>query len=606
MNKELNQIKKIYGEEMMHLCRELFPSLLEQEGVLLNILKSNIAPTRSFATDIKENNLYEEFQSYIYSFTEVEKIKIIKNKNPFELMGEAGYMLYECKSEDDIQSFRKYYSEVKDEVLCTIKNGGRLERCHVFFAVKKNVDQIKREDFKNPKREDEYGTSVISIQFSRGRINTLSIKNRYNHSVPNPDATFSNNLDNIIPGLKHSFEKYYGFHINQNERSEAEFLTDILNYIKGNDGRYYHYNLEINGIYYCENNIIIKDGEVITKYRDNKERYLLIDEFIIDRKNKTICSCVYEKDSFVKSINDVGSIESINVTKNNENKNIDICYSDGKKIKIQVDRNNTIIGYENNHIMKIDNDFLYNNKHLKSISLSRALMIGDNFLYSNNIIEDISLPQALVVGRFFLPDDMQITSISLPNVRAINIGFLQNNERLSDISLPNVQRIGAQFLFYNKGLISISLPKVQIIRDNFLYNNTDLKHISLPNVIIVGNAFLVNNTELKFISLPCAQEIGYSFLYHNVDLEHIEIPRVKTIYSHFLVNNRVLKFIELPHAETIDNYFLPNNSQLVDVLVPLIQGIGQSSLFKRKRLLKKIEKQITINTATEKVLQKVR
>ena len=606
MNKELNQIKKIYGEEMMHLCRELFPSLLEQEGVLLNILKSNIAPTRSFAIDIKENNLYEEFQSYIYSFTEVEKIKIIKNKNPFELMGEAGYMLYECKSEDDIQSFRKYYSEVKDEVLCTIKNGGRLERCHVFFAVKKNVDQIKREDFKNPKREDEYGTSVISIQFSRGRINTLSIKNRYNHSVPNPDATFSNNLDNIIPGLKHSFEKYYGFHINQNERSEAEFLTDILNYTKGNDGRYYHYNLEINGIYYCENNIIIKDGEVITKYRDNKERYLLIDEFIIDRKNKTICSCVYEKDSFVKSINDVGSIESINVTKNNENKNIDICYSDGKKIKIQVDRNNTIIGYENNHIMKIDNDFLYNNKHLKSISLSRALMIGDNFLYSNNIIEDISLPQALVVGRFFLPDDMQITSISLPNVRAINIGFLQNNERLSDISLPNVQRIGAQFLFYNKGLISISLPKVQIIRDNFLYNNTDLKHISLPNVIIVGNAFLVNNTELKFISLPCAQEIGYSFLYHNVDLEHIEIPRVKTIYSHFLVNNRVLKFIELPHAETIDNYFLPNNSQLVDVLVPLIQGIGQSSLFKRKRLLKKIEKQITINTATEKVLQKVR
>ena len=605
MNKELNQIKKIYGEEMMHLCRELFPTILEQEGLLLSILKNNIAPTHSFATDIKENNLYEEFQSYIYSFTEVEKIKIIKNKNPFELMGEAGYMLYECKSEDDIQSFRKYYSEVKDEVLCTIKNGGRLERCHVFFAVKKNVDQIKREDFKNPKREDEYGTSVISIQFSRGRINTLSIKNRYNHSVPNPDATFSNNLDNIIPGLKHSFEKYYGFHINQNERSEAEFLTDILNYTKGNDGRYYHYNLEINGIYYCENNIIIKDGEVITKYRDNKERYLLIDEFIIDRKNKTICSCVYEKDSFVKSINDVGSIESINVTKNNENKNIDICYSDGKKIKIQVDRNNTIIGYENNHIMKIDNDFLYNNKHLKSISLSRALMIGDNFLYSNNIIEDISLPQALVVGRFFLPDDMQITSISLPNVRAINIGFLQNNERLSDISLPNVQRIGAQFLFYNKGLISISLPKVQIIRDNFLYNNTDLKHISLPNVIIVGNAFLVNNTELKFISLPCAQEIGYSFLYHNVDLEHIEIPRVKTIYSHFLVNNRVLKFIELPHAETIDNYFLPNNSQLVDVLVPLIQGIGQSSLFKRKRLLKKIEKQITINTATEKVLKKV-
>ena len=54
MSKELNQIKKIYGEEMMHLCRELFPTILEQEGLLLSILKNNIAPTHSFATDIKK------------------------------------------------------------------------------------------------------------------------------------------------------------------------------------------------------------------------------------------------------------------------------------------------------------------------------------------------------------------------------------------------------------------------------------------------------------------------------------------------------------------------------------------------------------------------
>ena len=38
------------------------------------------------------------------------------------------------------------------------------------------MDEIKREDFTEPMRQDKYGTSVISIQFTRGDINTLSIK----------------------------------------------------------------------------------------------------------------------------------------------------------------------------------------------------------------------------------------------------------------------------------------------------------------------------------------------------------------------------------------------------------------------------------------------
>ena len=59
-------------------------------------------------------------------------------------------------------------------------------------------------------RQDEYGTSVISIQFDRDDTHTLSIKNRYNHKVEKPDATFSNNLNNIVAGLTKSFADYKG------------------------------------------------------------------------------------------------------------------------------------------------------------------------------------------------------------------------------------------------------------------------------------------------------------------------------------------------------------------------------------------------------------
>ena len=148
-----------------------------------------------------------------------------------------------------------------------------------FFAVKTNVDEIKRENFPNPERQDEYGTSVISIQFTKDENCTLSIKNRYNHTVPNPDATFSNNLDNIIFGLTYNFEKYYGF--------KQKYINDfeLKGYVRANDGKYYKYNYEINNIYYCPNNIIIDNFEV---KRLPKEKYLLFDYFILDLQNKRL------------------------------------------------------------------------------------------------------------------------------------------------------------------------------------------------------------------------------------------------------------------------------------------------------------------------------
>ena len=208
ISQDLLEIKKRYGEKMSHLCRVLFPNLLEKEGLLPKLLLEHFNPNHELYQDLLNSNLTVEFRNYIYSLLDIKDNKQIPVlKTPTELLDEAGYILYECKCEEDIQSFRKYYK--KEEELCTFKER-RLAKCYVFFAVKKDVSNIKREDYKEPKREDKYGTSVISIQFTRDMANMLSIKNRYNHTVSNPDVTFSNNLDNIIPGLTASFENTYG------------------------------------------------------------------------------------------------------------------------------------------------------------------------------------------------------------------------------------------------------------------------------------------------------------------------------------------------------------------------------------------------------------
>ena len=146
----------------------------------------------------------------------------------------------------------------------------------------------------------------MGIQFAKTGVSTVSIKNRYNHTVNNPDATYGNNLDKIIPGLTQSFKKLLLERgLNFNDANKEQFC--IPGYTVANDGRYYKYNIEINGVYYCPGNIIIDNGQV-NKLEPEKQE--LIDYFILDKENKTIQ--LYDKnikDSFVDAFDDVKKIE---------------------------------------------------------------------------------------------------------------------------------------------------------------------------------------------------------------------------------------------------------------------------------------------------------
>ena len=119
MQDELKQIKKIYGEDMMHYCRETFPTLLDKKGKLLGILTKTFAPTHSLYKDLKDSNLFDDFKLFINTITfEDEKKLIVVKESPSELLAKVNYDLYECKTEEDIQSFKKYYK--KGEEICTV------------------------------------------------------------------------------------------------------------------------------------------------------------------------------------------------------------------------------------------------------------------------------------------------------------------------------------------------------------------------------------------------------------------------------------------------------------------------------------------------------
>ena len=547
MNKDLKVIKKKYGEGMMHLCRELFPTLLEQEGLLPRLLHDNFKESRSLVKDIIDNNLEEEFKNYIYNQVDVENnYEEVGSKRPEELLKEAGYKLYECHNEEEIQSFRKYYSP--GEALCTF-NGGRLNRCFVFFAIKENVDEIKRENFPKPQRQDEYGTSVISIQFTRDNSHTLSIKNRYNHTVNNPDSTFGNNLDNIIQGLTTSFDKYYGLH-----QSHLQGEFEIPGYVKASDGKFYKYNYEINNIYYCENNVIIDNFEV-KEYPH--EQYVILDYFILDLKNKQIQTYWNDmeiEDSFPKTI---GTIKDIKIENDKDNKNILIKTADSDEVDviITLDKNNKIITYKNNKVENISNSLLRYNRYLTSIELPNVIRIEDNFLSSNILLTSIKLPKVKSIGNRFLASNNSLTSIELPKVKSIGNRFLASNNSLTSIELPNATNIGNKFLECNNSLISIELPNAKIIGDQFLYSNNSLTSVELPNAKIIGDQFLYLNRSLTSIELPNVTSIGDDFLQCNRSITSIKLPNAKSIGNNFLYKNYSLISIELPSAEIVGYAF---------------------------------------------------
>lgn len=659
-NKDLKFIKKQYGEDFMHLCRTLFPTILEKEGMLSDIISSKFAPSHSLYEDMtKDEYFLNNFKNIIYD-TFHDKLKQndeittqIKLKTPEELFDKAGYILYpECKTEKEIQSFRKYWK--KGEELCTFTYGDRLKSCRVWFAIKKNIDEIKREDFNSPQRQDEYGTSAISIQFSRGTNSTLSIKNRYNHTVSNPDATFSNNLDNIIAGLQDSFTRTYAIQTSSNNPKK-----ELPGYVMDKNNKFYKYNVEIHNVYYCDNNVVLKN---FTPINYDKGRYILFEYYLLDLKNKCIINLTQDKnetntDAFINSI---GEIDSVSVIKE-ENHERTIVISPKNNIskevfdiKIKLNKDNNIISYSNANCTEIGESFLPNNKTIKELDLPNVTKINDYFMISNYKLMSLTLPNVEFIGNSFTSDNSYLRTIDLPKVKYIgndfmiwnsrlktinapmleeigdkfltsNFGiekldlpsckkighsFLAMNEDLKELNLPKVKKIDFNFLRYNRNIHKIdfpsleeidsgfimnntdinsaNLPKLKIVGSNFLENNLDLKELNLPSLEIVGYNFLNDNRNLCKLNLPNAKYIGKSFLESNVALKELILPNAKEIDEFCLESNTIINKIDLPNVEQIDGMFLPKNNGITDINLPNVKKIGYKFLFKNEVAIRAI------------------
>lgn len=118
-----------------------------------------------------------------------------------------------------------------------------------------------------PTREDPYGVSSMSVQISRTGTH-VSIKNRYNHTVGNPDNTLDSNLDTVAYGLRQAVYTRVGREdlLSQTNAVPAE------GYITDNEGGLHRYNYEENNVYYGDYEYV--ENSVVTTI--NRSKFVMI------------------------------------------------------------------------------------------------------------------------------------------------------------------------------------------------------------------------------------------------------------------------------------------------------------------------------------------
>jgi len=162
----------------------------------------------------------------------------------------------------------------------------------MIVAVKSNIDKVERS--KNPQREDEYGTSILNIQIARNGSH-MSIKNRYNHTVSQPDSTLNNNLDMLYTGLQGMVLGYYGFASLSSKKAHYNNIVNIGNV-------YLKYHTEHNNIYYGS---FVLDGVNGVRFNDSSRYYVTMGKekdnyykrpLVLDFMNKKAFDVSQDKD----------------------------------------------------------------------------------------------------------------------------------------------------------------------------------------------------------------------------------------------------------------------------------------------------------------------
>ena len=458
--------------------------------------------------------------------------KVQEDKTPYELLKEAGYNAFYADTLKKQNSIQKYFA--KSEELCTFKDAQRYLNYHIIHCVKENVDEIKRENFPHPERQDAYGTSVISIQISK-RGGFIRITNRYNHTIESPDNTFDSNPDNIIEGLSSALEKHFNVSIEQGHVSMPN------GFIFAN-GQILKVNYEWRAIYLGDG-FFSYNGKVIPLQTDYQ---FFAGPYLFDLKRKKVQHFYYRDESFAKILTQEMTDKSVQLRKENEEK---VLLLNGKEFLV-LDKQSR---FKNLTLLRTkylpDETFEYETG-LKKFVAPELETLGDFCFFSASALEEVHMPNLRHMGEKCFGSTGTIDSLVFEKLKSMGRGcFCLTGAK--ELVLPKLRIISASSIRECPNLERIYAPSVVEIQDRSIVSNSALRELFLPNCQSIKCLSIQKNQELTRLDLLRVKVIGYSSIKHNFSLKSVYAPKLKEVYDEAISYNSTSTYVEAPNLVLI-------------------------------------------------------
>ena len=417
-----------------------------------------------------------------------------KRRSPFMLLADAGYKAEYADTPEKLYKIEKFFEQ--GEELCSFADPDRCDEYYIITAVKKNVKDIRREDFRGKEeRNDDYGTSVITIQILRtGGV--IKITNRYNHTVLYPDNTYNSNPDNIILGLSGLLRKYFNVEFSANKEPLPEGFILIGNQIV-------QYHTELNNIYYGDQ-AYVQNG-VIHKV-DRRGGDALFDGFLFDGKTKTLRKIDNTtKDSFAEDFNrDYGGDRALTVDKNG---NLTL---DGE----------ILIGTEQSRI--------------KTINLSKLTTMSNKCLSNAPALTNFEAQNLTTMGSECIKYAPALTNFEAQNLTTMRCECFYQASTLTHFKAPNLTTMGSE-CFRNAPVITqFDTQNLTTMGNNCLYDASALTHFKAHNLTSMGKYCFWRTPVLTHFNTPILTTMGDQCFEKAPALTHFEAPNLTSMDSQCL------------------------------------------------------------------------
>lgn len=530
-------IKKQNGEQFALDVRKYDSALFEIKEIekMLLFAGRDAKPLLAFLESLKISKMAPEIKT---------------NDSLCELLNKAGYDFLIVDDLKKQQSIRPFFA--KGEELCTFKDMERFKKYHILYLIKKGAEKLNRADFKTPMREDEYATSVMSIQMLK-EGGFIKITNRYNHTVENPDNTFYSNPDYIALGLSLALKKHFNVDFQVGK-------VDLPNGFLFLKNKIYQYHLEMGNVFYGAD-FYLKEGHC---YPIQKDYQLLVDNFILDfKENKIIVphqkdEDLYPEDVFLSLLKT--EVEGKKLSLKKENKETYLVEADGRCVLKA--RHGRLIYADLKSPIVINSPVFVHHDAVEEVYLNQVKSFAPNSFFSCSKLKVLELKKALIVPS----------------------SSVRNLTGLTHLDLSSVQKVCQESLVLLPLLSTLLMKNVREIQSNSLFLCDKIPEFVFYKLKKIGTRVMSKNKSLKRIVAPLLERSGSCSLSENPLLRDVCLLNLKKVGSKSLCSNKSLRLLSLNQVETVEQGAVSLNENLTVLLMNGLKYLGLNSFLMNPKL----------------------